>query len=155
MAMVVGALGCGGGARPAKPSDATFPPSFLARLPLAADSRADLGARRSLLGPDPALPADRGMVVGVVRDAAGWPLSGVDVELRATDLPAAVHTTTGPMGTYEFRDVPPGRAYVTVIQGEHSFRRGVVVQGGKRSWVYIALSKDGPIPMQQARTSAP
>jgi hypothetical protein len=157
VAVVVGALcGCGSGARPAKPADRIFPASFLARLPLDGGGHDDRGERPELLGPEPSLPADRGMIAGIVRDEAGRPVAGIDVELRATDLPAAVHTTTAPDGSYEFRDVPPGTADVSVIQGEHGWGRGLVVRGGVRSWVYITLSKDdGPIPIQQARTSAP
>ena len=141
-------------ARPA--AAAPFPASFLARLPLDTGPGGPAGPPLDRSSPprrvrDPSLAANRGAIAGVVRDADGRPVGGAEVILRATDLPAAVRTLSAPDGSFELRDVPLGKACVSVIRGDLGASLESVVEPGVRVYLVLEVGDGKPVPIEQRR----
>lgn len=74
--------------------------------------------------------SERGTVSGMVTDAEGTPLAGVQVVDRALER----GTTTGPDGQFELRGLPPGRHVLEIrFVGYQTAVREVRVQPGARA----------------------
>lgn len=76
-------------------------------------------------------------LVGVVRDTAGAPISGVEVWLRGSDL----YTHTGENGGFRLLDITPGDAKLTVRRlGFEPITVDIRLSAGVRDTVVISLS---------------
>ena len=76
-------------------------------------------------------------LVGVVRDTAGAPVSGVEVWLRGSDL----YTHTGDNGGFRLLDITPGDARLTVRRlGYEPITVDIRLSPGIRDTVVISLS---------------
>ena len=76
-------------------------------------------------------------LVGVVRDTAGAPVSGVEVWLRGTDL----YTHTADNGGFRLLDIPPGDAKLTLRRlGFEPLTVDIKLSPGVRDTVVISLS---------------
>jgi hypothetical protein len=76
-------------------------------------------------------------LVGVVRDTAGAPVSGVEIWLRGSDL----YTHTGDNGGFRLLDITPGDARLTVRRmGYEPITVDITLSPGIRDTVVISMS---------------
>src|ERR1700681_1490160 len=85
---------------------------------------------------------DRGIVQGVVNNAAGQPVAGALVKLINADRHLTFMVPSQDQGRFEASDLPPGKYTVQGIGGgrESAKSTPVSVEGGKSAKVDLVLS---------------
>jgi streptogramin lyase len=85
---------------------------------------------------------DRGIVQGVVNNAAGQPVTGALVKLTNTDRRLTFMVPSQDQGRFEASDLPPGKYTVQGVGGgfESAKSAPVSVEGGKSAKIDLALA---------------
>ena len=93
-------------------------------------------------------------IEGVVKDAQGQPLSGVQLTLRATTGRIAKRATSGPDGRYRFAGIAAGDYSISGAKGGvATATASVAVRAGEHASADLALAAAGAAPGQAAAAS--
>jgi streptogramin lyase len=85
---------------------------------------------------------DRGVVQGVVNNAAGQPVVGALVKLTNAERHLTFMVPSQEQGRYQASDLPPGQYSVQGVGGENQSAKATsTVQGGKTANVNVALTE--------------
>jgi outer membrane receptor for ferrienterochelin and colicins len=103
-------------------------------------------------GAHPAMTAPpTGTIEGVVKDAQGQPMAGVQLTLHATTGRIAKRVTSGPDGRYRLAGIAAGDYSISGAQG--GVAAAVAVRAGEHASADLALAAAGAAPGQAAAAS--